>query len=171
VNDPLLDLLVESLNLIHPRFALAYGREYGPADTEAAARRERERPFLLEFYHQFRHLWERGLPGRLGLGHIVVQGELNETGPLPDLLLWRLGEHGQPDTRLAAVSLAFLSNEAAQTSNLGILARFRTVYGYPHAVSILVGQVANLPANFPRAEGVSCIFYDIDRRAAKVLNT
>ena len=63
---PFVDLLTEALNLTHPRFALAFGEEYGPHETDAAARRERERPFLCEFVHQFRHLWERGLPGRLG---------------------------------------------------------------------------------------------------------
>lgn len=156
---PFLDLLTEALNLTHPRFALAYGEEY--TSPEAAARRDLERPFLCEFVYQFRHLWERGLPGRLGLGHIVFQGEPTDVGPLPDLLVWQLGEQGQPDSRLGAVSLAFLSNPGAIAANGSLLARFHRELAYPLAVSIVVGRFRSEP--LPAFDGVGSLRFDIDR--------
>ena len=165
MNDPFVDLIVEALNLTHPRFALAYGREYDPADA-AAARCECERPFLLEFFHQFRHLWERGLPGRLGLGHIVIQGEPTDAGPLPDLLVWQLGERGQPHRRLGAMSVAFCSNPEAVHTKGERLAHFRKVIGYPQAVNIVVGSGVS---SVPQFEGVTNLFFDTDRWLARVM--
>lgn len=75
--DSFLELLVEALNLMHPRFAAA-----NPVH---------------EFYHQFRRLWDKALPVQLGLGHLVFQAEPNLK---PDLLLWQL----EPERRLAAVN-------------------------------------------------------------------
>jgi len=62
--DPLVSLLVEALNLTHPRFAAAGGLAYTPAgaDEPPAARKARERFFLLELYHEFRRLWDKALP-------------------------------------------------------------------------------------------------------------
>ena len=69
-------LLVESLNLMHPRFAAAHP--------------------LHEFYHQFRRLWDKALPVQLGLGHIIVQDDPDSPpGPRPDLLVWQIGEGGR----------------------------------------------------------------------------
>lgn len=149
IPSPLVDLLIESLNLTHPRFALAYGRE----------------SFLLEFYHQFRHLWERGLPGRLGLGHIVLQGEPVDVGPLPELLLWRLGEHGKPDERLAAVSVGVAPDRERVRSNGERLLHFHTVIGYPHAVNIVVGREFD---DVPQLEGVTTVWFDTGRWLARV---
>ena len=65
---PFLDLATEALNQLHPRFAGKGLLAYPPADADgpAAARKERERPFVREFYHQFRRLWDKALPVRLG---------------------------------------------------------------------------------------------------------
>src|SRR4051812_28849523 len=113
--DPFLTLVTEALNLMHPRFASAHGREYpaAEADEPPAARKVRERSFLMEFYHEFRRLWDQALPVNLGLGHVLVQADPDAGNRTPDLLFWQLGERGAPDRRLAAVSLAFLSNPAA----------------------------------------------------------
>lgn len=166
-DDPFLDLILEALNLCHPRFALAFGSEYSPGDA-LAKRRERERPFLCEFYHQFRHLWERGLPGRLGLGHLVVQGEPKDLGPLPDLLFWRLGEAGQPDQRTGAVSLSFLTNPETIADNGELLSRFQREHGYPMAVSVVVGAFSNSEADaLPSFAGVTYVRYDTQRRQAR----
>src|SRR2546430_1671209 len=48
---------------MHPRFA---GRT--------------ARSFRYEFYHQFRRLWDKALPVRLGRGHVVVQGDSASQG-------------------------------------------------------------------------------------------
>jgi hypothetical protein len=90
MNDPFLTLLVEALNLMHPRFAAA-----NP---------------LHEFYHQFRRLWDKALPVQLGLGHLVLQPEpAAPPGPQPDLLVWQL----EPERRLAAIS--FMRSDAIET--------------------------------------------------------
>jgi hypothetical protein len=159
-----LTLLIEALNLMHPRFALAGGREYS-ADEAAeppAARKFRERSVLLEFYHEFRRLWDQAYPVEVGLGHIVIQNEPDGGSRAPDLLFWQLGENGQPSKRLGAVSFAFLTNPAAIAADLALLARFHKAQGYPFAVSILVGRRADFtPPALPA--GVGCLFFDIDR--------
>src|ERR1700722_3732140 len=114
-DDPFLTLILESLNLMHPRFAAANGREYAPTEAgePPAARKVRERSFLMEFYHEFRRLWDQAFPVELGLGKIIVQGEPEIGSRTPDLLFWQLGEHGQSDRRVVALSVAFLSNPDA----------------------------------------------------------
>jgi hypothetical protein len=171
-DSPFLTLLVESLNLMHPRFAAANGLEYTPAEAgePPAARKVRERSFLMEFYHEFRRLWDQAFPVQVGLGHIMVQGEPELSTRTPDLLIRQLGEHGQPDRRLGALSIAFLSNPDAVTADQTLLARFQKTQGYQYAVSIIVGHQTTIPANgLPTMEGVSVIFFDVDRWIAKVL--
>ena len=51
-----------------------------------------------EFYHQFRKLWDRGIPVGMGLGHLIAFG--NADG----LRIDRLGEHGR-----ATESIAFIA--------------------------------------------------------------
>jgi hypothetical protein len=173
-SDPFLTLIVESLNLMHPRFAAANGREYPPAEIgePAATRKARERSFLMEFYHEFRRLWDQAFPVELGLGHIIVQGEPEITSRTPDLLFWQLGEHGQPDRRLGALSVAFLSNPVALTADQTLLARFRKTPGYQYALSVVVGRWAEVPASgLPSADGVTVLFFDIDRWMAKVVGS
>lgn len=83
MREAFLELLVEALNLMHPRFAAA-----NPVH---------------EFYHQFRRLWDKALPVQLGLGHLVFQSEPNPPpGPQPDLLIWQL----EPERRFAAVNFS-----------------------------------------------------------------
>jgi hypothetical protein len=171
-DDPFLTLIVEALNLMHPRFAAANGREYSSAEAgePPATRKLRERSFLMELYHEFRRSWDRAFPVELGLGHIIVQGEPEIGSRTPDLLFWQLGEQDQPDRRRAALSLAFLSNPAAVTADQTLLARSRTTPGYPEAISVIVGRWAAIPATgLPAAEGVKVIFFDTQRWLAKVI--
>ncbi len=170
-DDPFLQLLVEALNLTHPRFALAHGREYtvGEAEEPPAARKTRERSFLMEFYHEFRRLWDKAVPVQRGLGHIVIQADPDAGTRTPDLLFWQLGERGQPDRRLGAVSFAFLSNPSALAADQTLLARFRDTPGYPRAVSVVIGRQADLPDSGLRpATGVIVIFFDIDKWQATI---
>jgi hypothetical protein len=171
-DDPFLTLIIESLNLMHPRFAAANGREYTSAEAAEplAARKVRERSFLMEFYHEFRRLWDQAFPVQLGLGHVIIQGEPEIGGRTPDLLFWQLGEHGQPDRRLGALSLAFLSNPDAVTADQTLLARFRKTPGYQYAVSVIVGQLAAVPeSGLSTVEGVTVIFFDVDRWSARLV--
>ena len=172
-DDPFVTLVVEALNLCHPRFALANGQSYAAdeADGPAAARKDRERPVVLEFYHQFRRLWDKALPVKLGLGHVVIQADHDApSGRRPDLLFWQLGEHGRPDRRLGAVSVVFLSNPATLAADLALLARYRTTPGYPTAVCVIVGRQADIPADgIPAEEAVTRVFLDTDRRTAEPL--
>jgi hypothetical protein len=85
-------------------------------------------------------------------------------------LIWQLGEHGLPDRRLGALSVAFLSNPDAVTTDQTLLARFRKNPGYQFAVSVVVGQLAAIPSRgLPAAEGVTGIFFDVDRWNATVV--
>jgi hypothetical protein len=146
-DDPFLTLLVEALNLMHPRFAAAHGR--------------------LEFYHQFRRLWDKALPVKLGLGHVVVQPDpAAPPGPQPDLLFWQLGEHGAPDRRLAAVSVVQPAAPEAVAAAGVLLGRYRGEGGYPQAVCVAIGREADVPA--VGGDGVAMIVYDTDRRTATV---
>ena len=173
-SNPFVELLVEALNLVHPRFAAGNGLAYPPgeADSPAAARKERERAFLMELYHQFRRLWDKALPVRLGLGHVIVQSDpAVSSGRAPDLMFWQLGENGLSDQRLAAVSVVFASNPSALAADLSLLARFRTAPGYPTAVCVVVGCEAEIPAGeWSGAGEIVRIVFDTDRRTATVVD-
>jgi hypothetical protein len=160
VTHPFLDLATEALNLLHPRFAGKDGLAYPPAeaDSPAAARKERERPFVREFYHQFRRLWDKALPVRLGLGHIVVQADPTPPpGRQPDLLVWQLGENGAPDRPLAAMSFVCASNPTALDADLAALGRFGAA-GYAVAVLVVIGA-----AEVSLSDGVTVLRFDPDR--------
>ncbi len=171
-DDPFLTLVVEALNLMHPRFAAAHGRAYSPteADEPPAARKARERSFLMEFYHEFRRLWDQALPVKLGLGHILIQADPEAGTRTPDLLFWQLGEHGQPDRRIGAVSLALHTNPAAVAADQTLLARFRTNQGYRYTVSVVLGRRTELVASATDAcpAGVTVILFDLDAWQATV---
>jgi hypothetical protein len=162
IDHPFLSLVVEALNLTNPRFALANGREYSPeeATEPPAARKVRERSFLMEFYHEFRRLWDRAVPVQRGLGHIVIQADPEAGSRTPDLLFWQLWEHGSSDKRLAALSIAFRSNPDAVAADQALLARWRTTPGYPIAVSVVVGQAGE---RMDAPDGVTAIEFDIEK--------
>lgn len=164
MTDPFLQLVVEILNLTHPRFASAGGLVYTPeeADEPAAARKARERPFVMEFYSEFRRMWDRAEPVRRGLGHVMIRSDPDAGSRTPDLLFWKLGERGAADSRLAALSVAFVSNPGAVTADQTLLARFRDKPGYPRAVGVVVGRAAELAA-VPNADGVTTILFDSDK--------
>ncbi|HXD85463.1 MAG TPA: hypothetical protein VN641_03150 [Urbifossiella sp.] len=139
-NDPFLTLLVEALNLMHPRFAAA-------------------RP-VHEFYHQFRRLWDKALPVQLGLGHIVVQTDSEAPpGPQPDLLIWQLGEHGNPDRRLGAISVIADKTDAG----VEVLARFKDEMNYPYAVAV------GIDFEPLATEGITRIVYNNGDRSATIV--
>jgi hypothetical protein len=162
VPHPFFDIVTEALNLLHPRFAGRGGLSYPPAEADgpAAARKDRERPFVREFYHQFRRLWDKALPVRLGLGHLLVQADPAPLpGRQPDLLVWQLGENGAPDRRLAVLAFACGSNPAALDADLAALARYWDA-GYDAAVLVRIGPAAEEP--LPPA-GVTILPFDTDR--------
>jgi len=81
MNDPLLELISNALGFMHPAF-------YDAAKPESAAS---------EFYHQFRKLWDRGIPVGMGLGHLLIKPADGGFG------ITRLGEGGQPSEALAGI--------------------------------------------------------------------
>jgi hypothetical protein len=168
-DDPFLTLIVEALNLMHPRFAGASGLGYA-ADEPTAGSKWREQPVIMEFYHQFRRLWDKAVPVQLGLGHILIQDDpCNEPGP--DLLFWQLGEQRQSDRRFGAVSLVFLSNPSRIDRDLQSLSWFRKKRGYPHAVCVVVGKGADIPAaGLPEVPGVTVVFFDTERWLVAVVS-
>ena len=166
MTDPFLALVIEALNLTHPRFAAAGGLVYSPEEAEEppAARKVRERPFVMEFYSEFRRMWDKAEPVRRGLGHVMIQADPDAGPRTPDLLFWTLGERGAADSRLAAVSFAFLTNPAAVAADQALLARFRDKPDYPRAVSIVIGRKADLPPDgLAKIDGVAVIFFDTEK--------
>ncbi|QJW95588.1 hypothetical protein [Frigoriglobus tundricola] len=164
--DPFFSLLADALNLTHPRFAAAHGLVYTPEEAEepAAARKVRERPFVMEFYHEFRRLWDQAAPVQRGLGHIMLQADPDLGARVPDLLFWTLGERGAADTRLAAVSFAFLTNPGAIAADQSLLVRVRDKPGYPRAVSVVIGRHSDVPGDgLPRVDGVATVFFDTEK--------
>jgi hypothetical protein len=159
---PFLSLLTEALNLMHPRFATAHGVAYTPAEADEppAARKVKERSFLMEFYAEFRRLWDRAEPVRRGLGHVLVQGDPDAPNRQPDLLFWKLGEQGAPDQRLAAVSLVFATNPVALAADVKLLARFRDL-GYAVAVCVAIGRAAD--GEPPVTDGVAAVRFDTEK--------
>ena len=87
MNEPLKELIASALELMNHSFA--------PPGNAASAR--------LEFYHQFRKLWDRGIPVGMGLGHLLIRtdGEF--------LAIERIGEKGIAGEQLALI--AFDGNE------------------------------------------------------------
>ncbi len=166
MTDPFLALVLDALNLTHPRFASAHGLAYSAEEAEepAAARKVRERPFVMEFYHEFRRMWDRAEPVRRGLGHVMLQADPSAGPRAPDLLFWTLGERGASDARLAAVSFAFLTNPGAVAADQALLARFRDTPGYPRAVSVVIGRRADVPVEgVPQVDGVTTIVFDTEK--------
>jgi hypothetical protein len=166
MTDPFLALLIDALNLTHPRFAAANGLTYTPEEAEEppATRKVRERPFVMEFYHEFRRMWDQAEPVRRGLGHILLQADPDAGSRTPDLLFWTLGERGAADSRLAAVSFAFLTNPGAIAADQTLLAKFRDKPGYPRAVSVVIGRKADVPPDgLPKPDGVVVIFFDTEK--------
>ncbi|MFO0804116.1 MAG: hypothetical protein U0791_13460 [Gemmataceae bacterium] len=127
MDDAFLNFVIEALNVMNPRFAAA-----NP---------------VLEFYHQFRRLWDKALPVQMGLGHLVIQPEPNPPpGPQPDLLVWQL----EPERRLAAIK--FGATEPLVNFDI-----------YPVRVCIGYG------AEPPEAVDLARIHYDTTRRVARLL--
>ncbi len=166
MTDPFLTLVTEALNLMHPRFAAAHGLAYSASEAEEppAARKVRERSFVMEFYHEFRRMWDQAVPVQRGLGHVLIQADPDAGARTPDLLFWKLGERGAHDERLAAVSFAFLTNPNAVNADQTLLARFRDKPGYSRAISVVIGQRADLPADDVRTpDGVAVLFFDTEK--------
>lgn len=82
MTDPLRELISTALELMNHSFA--------PPGDVAAAR--------LEFFHQFRKLWDRGIPVGMGLGHLLLKAD----GEF--LLVERIAEKVQPGQRLATIA-------------------------------------------------------------------
>ena len=159
---PFLSLLTEALNLMHPRFASAHGLAYTSTEAEEppATRKAKERSFLMEFYAEFRRLWDRAEPVRRGLGHVMVQGDPDSPSRQPDLLFWTLGEHGAPNRRLSALSLVFATNPGALAADLKMLARFRDL-GYAICVCVVIGHATESEAI--KQDGVTVLRFDTEK--------
>jgi hypothetical protein len=142
------DLIVEALNVTHPRFAHARRRE----------------SFVLELYHQLRRLWDKALPVKLGLGHVMLHDDPTLPDP-PELIFWRLGEGGAADARLGVVSVSYLPTAEDVDRDLTRLAACRAV-GYPHAVGVVV---APHPTAVPARDDVSVVVFDVDTNTARVV--
>ena len=131
-NEPLLELIADSLTLMNRSFT----------------RVDDLRSYACEFYHQFRKMWDRGIPVGMGLGHITMKPL--EASDRPAFLIERLAEKGQPARMLATVE--FLS--AKQTPMLPTIA-------CEYEIAIIVGTTDTTPSP-------TTIFFDTDQWTAKI---
>ena len=69
---------------------------------------------------------------------------------------------GAPDTRLAAVSFAFLTNPGAIAADQTLLAKFRDKPDYPRAISVVIGRRSDV-TEVPKVDGVATIFFDVEK--------
>lgn len=97
MTNPLLELISTACELMNHSFA--------PPDLPASAR--------LEFYHQFRKLWDRGIPVGMGLGHLLMKAD----GEL--LVIERIAEKGVAGEVLARI--AFGEEDLPTVENLNCL--------------------------------------------------
>lgn len=102
MSDPLLELVHDALTLMNRAFV---------DSTQPAS-------IKCEFYHQFRKLWDRGIPVGLSLGHLLVK-HLDEA----TLGIIRLGEGGKRDENLAAVRFDVLTPVAGFARTLAVVSR------------------------------------------------
>lgn len=115
MTDPLLELITTALNLMNRPFV-----------TPVTAR-----GLAFEFYHQFRKLWDRGVPVGLGLGHIL----LKPVGA--GLVIERIAEQGVSAENLAAI--VFESAEFPPGD-------------FRHRIAVTTGELA--------ADGVTVVRFD-----------
>ncbi len=131
-NEPLLELIADSLTLMNRSFT----------------RVDDLRSYACEFYHQFRKMWDRGIPVGMGLGHITMKPMAASHA----FLIERLAEKGQPARMLATVE--FLT--AKQTPMLPTIA-------CEYEIAIVVGTTDATPSP-------TTIFFDVELWTAKIGN-
>ena len=132
--EPLLELIADSLTLMNRSFT----------------RVDDLRSYACEFYHQFRKMWDRGIPVGMGLGHITMKPIA--ASDLPAFLIERLSEKGQPSRMLATVE--FLT--AKQTPMLPTIA-------CEYEIAIIVGATDTIPLS----SSITIVF-NIDLWTAKM---
>ncbi len=88
MTDALRELIATAADVMNAAFAGA---------DPAAAR--------LEFYHQFRKLWDRGIPVGMGLGHLLVKPEGD------GLAIERIAEKGVAGEKLAVISFGHATGD------------------------------------------------------------
>lgn len=132
-NEPLLELIADSLTLMNRSFT----------------RVDDLRSYACEFYHQFRKMWDRGIPVGMGLGHITMKPLEAEHA----FLIERLAEKGQPARMLATVE--FLT--AKQKPMLPTIA-------CEYEIAIVVGTTDTTPSP------TTTIFFDVELWTAKIGN-
>ena len=171
-DDPFLMLIVEALNLTHPRFALANGREYpsNEAGEPPAARKVRERSFLMEFYHEFRRLWDKAVPVQRGLGHVVIQADPDAGSRSPDLLVLATRRTRSVPTGGSERSRSRFSRTPMPSPRIRHCSLdSATSPGYPHAVSVVIGRRVDMAESRVSApDDVTAIFFDIDKWQASI---
>jgi hypothetical protein len=109
-DDPFLELVHHTLDLMNGAF-LRRGDPY---------------TYAHEFYHQFRKLWDRGIPVGMGLGHLLIFGETEAS-----LVVVRRPDGGGPDEPIAAI-------EFGSRAAVARLAFVKQTVGYRYALAILV---------------------------------
>jgi hypothetical protein len=150
-DDPLMQLICDALGLMNRAFV----------DLQEPASVERE------FYHQFRKLWDRGIPVGMGLGHLVVRG-----GPL-GLDVVRLGENGKADESLTTIGFAparSSSHVAAFPARVLAEAKERTSYPFP-LILIFFGTTLDLASEPGSPTGLAVIRFDTKRWTASITGT
>jgi hypothetical protein len=144
-DDPFLQLVCDALGLMNPAFT----------DPQVGFL------YSYEFYHQFRKLWDRGIPVGMGLGHLIVRYSL-----WADIAVYRLGEGGRQDEPLAGIRFSHPTGlEKVADGTATVLS---TPHNFRYAIVILYGRRDPLP---PLPAGVTLIQFDPECWTATVIGT
>ena len=96
----------------------------------------------MEFYHEFRRLWDKAVPVQRGLGHVMHPGRPGGRSRTPDLLFWQLGETrpARSTSRRGRRSRSPIEPRRSGRGPDTRCARIRIDLGYPVTVSVVVGK-------------------------------
>jgi hypothetical protein len=106
-----------------------------------------ERPFVYEFYHQFRKMWDNEDIREILSEKVIIQAEVNKNyqgipdlRKIPDILLHR------PNTteNFAVIEFKLASNVAQIENDFKKLITFKRRLGYRYLIEILIGDKNSL---------------------------
>jgi len=148
-DDPFLQLVCDALGLMSRPFT-------DPGDRQS---------YACEFYHQFRKLWDRGIPVGMGLGHILLRGRAGG-----EFFAHRLGENGRPAEPLAVIAFVRPSEGSGTESEpllpaLDRLSSRKVELCCPTAIAVMIGSRSGLTA-LPSRPDITFVLFDTERWTA-----
>src|SRR5687767_14679885 len=132
-DDPFLELVCDALGLMN-RACINLNTTLGSESVEPSGIGIMcEELVAHEFYHQFRKMWDRGIPVGIGLGHLIFR----HVCPL-SFGIDRLGEGGLPNGSYAVFD--FIPSGEYDHVGFRALELMGRQFGYRYPVAVVVGR-------------------------------